>query len=69
MSLVQQMRGGRDYDASFGTRMRGEGAYADLIAQRYRLATRKLGLDRPGFEPDCTLFRVPDEGGQDAFAF
>lgn len=69
MSLVQQMRGGRDYDASFGTRMRGEGAYADLIAQRYRLATRKLGLDRPGFEPDCTLFRVPDEGGQGAFAF
>lgn len=69
MSLVQQMRGGRDYDSAFGTRMRGEGAYAELIAQRYRLATRKLGLDRPRFEPDCTVFRVPDDGGQGAFAF
>lgn len=69
MSLVQQMRGGRDYDSAFGTRMRGEGAYAELIAQRYRLATRKLGLDRSRFEPDCTLFRVPAEGGQGAFAF
>jgi len=69
MSLVQQMRGGRDYDSGFGTRMRGEGAYADLIAQRYRLATRRLGLDRPRFEPDCTRFKVPTEGGQGAFAF
>ncbi|WP_022975570.1 PA0069 family radical SAM protein [Nevskia ramosa] len=69
MSLVQQMRGGKDYDAGFGTRMKGEGAFADLIAQRYRLATRKLGLDRPRFEPDCSHFRVPEEGGQGAFAF
>ena len=69
MSLVRQMRGGRDYDAAFGTRMKGEGAFADLIAQRYRLVTRRLGLDRPRFEPDCTRFRVPPEGPQAAFGF
>jgi DNA repair photolyase len=34
MSLVQQMRGGKDYDSAFGTRMRGEGPFAQLIAQR-----------------------------------
>lgn len=69
MSLVQQMRGGRDYDAAFGTRMRGEGAFADLISQRYRLATRRLGLDRPRFEPDSSRFRIPPAGGQGQFAF
>ncbi|WP_439638362.1 PA0069 family radical SAM protein [Nevskia sp.] len=69
MSLVQQMRGGRDYDASFGTRMKGEGAFADLIRQRYRLATRRLGLDRPRFEPDISRFRVPSAGGQGQFEF
>ncbi|MGQ3057858.1 MAG: radical SAM protein, partial [Nevskia sp.] len=69
MSLVQQMRGGRDYDASFGTRMKGEGAFAELIRQRYRLATRRLGLDRPRFEPDSSRFRVPPAGGQGQFEF
>lgn len=69
MSLVQQMRGGRDYDASFSTRMKGEGAFADLIAQRYRLASRRLGLDGPRFTPDSTLFRVPPAGGQGSFGF
>lgn len=34
MKLVQESRGGKDYVADFGDRMRGEGAYADLIAQR-----------------------------------
>jgi DNA repair photolyase len=46
MSLIRQMRGGRDYDARFGKRMRGEGPYADLIRQRFALACRKHGLSR-----------------------
>jgi len=44
MRLVQVMRGGRDNDPRFGSRMRGEGAYAELIARRFRLAYRKHGL-------------------------
>src|SRR3984957_12772694 len=47
MSLVRQMRGGRDYDPEWGKRMRGEGPVAELIATRFRLAVRKFGLDRP----------------------
>lgn len=69
MSLINQSRGGKDYDSGFGTRMKGEGAFADLIAQRYRLACRRLGLDRPRFTPRCDLFRVPAPGGQAELGF
>lgn len=55
MSLVQQMRGGRDYDSGFGTRMRGEGPFADLIAMRFAKAYKRLGFGRlPAL--DCTQF-------------
>jgi DNA repair photolyase len=45
MSLVRQMRGGRDYQSDFGARMKGEGPVADLIRQRFAAAKRRLGLD------------------------
>jgi DNA repair photolyase len=44
MSLMQQSRGGKDYDSRFGHRLRGTGPYADLLRTRFELATRKLGL-------------------------
>ncbi len=43
MSLVREARGGKAYDATFGRRMTGSGAYADLIGQRMRLAKQRLG--------------------------
>ena len=46
MSLVQQMRGGRDYDSRFGTRMRGEGPFAELLGRRFARASRRLGFGR-----------------------
>jgi DNA repair photolyase len=58
MSLVQQMRGGKDYDSRFGTRMRGEGPFADLIAMRFAKARARLGF--PGLPPlRSDLFRPP----------
>jgi DNA repair photolyase len=62
MSLVQQMRGGRDYDATFGARMRGSGTFATLIAKRFDIACRRFGLnagrrDHDGL--DTSRFRVP----------
>jgi len=45
MSLVRQMRGGRDYDADFATRHTGTGPFAALIAQRFRAACERLGLN------------------------
>src|SRR5690606_20946529 len=44
MSLVAQMRGGRDYDSAFGTRMRGQGPFAQLLAARFARARRQLGF-------------------------
>ncbi|MEO6264851.1 MAG: PA0069 family radical SAM protein [Luteimonas sp.] len=46
MSLVRQMRGGKDYDSTFGKRMRGEGPFAELIAQRFAKAHARLGYGR-----------------------
>ena len=46
MSLLQQMHGGRDYDSSFGHRMRGQGPFADLIHARFGRAYRRLGFGR-----------------------
>ena len=60
MSLVQQMRDGRDYDASFGTRMRGTGVFAHLIAQRFKVATSRLKLNAERSTMDTTQFRRPN---------
>jgi DNA repair photolyase len=45
MSIIRQMRGGKEYDATFGKRMRGEGEFADLLAIRFKLACRKFKLN------------------------
>ncbi|MFP5373958.1 MAG: PA0069 family radical SAM protein [Gammaproteobacteria bacterium] len=58
MSLLRQMRGGRDYDSAFGRRMRGEGAFAQLLARRFAAAHRRLGFGR--LPPlDATAFAPP----------
>ncbi len=59
MSLVRQMRRGRDYDARWGERMKGEGPIAELIARRFAIATRRFGLDRQRAALDLTQFRSP----------
>jgi DNA repair photolyase len=65
MSLVQQSRGGRDNDSTFGMRMRGTGVFADLIAKRFELATKRLGLGRERGEPfDTSRFRPPRDERQ-----
>lgn len=64
MSLVRQSRGGKDYDAAWGTRMTGTGAFADLIAQRFRAACRRHGLNKGTRPPlDTSQFRVPPRAG------
>ncbi|MEN5059628.1 PA0069 family radical SAM protein [Luteimonas sp. TWI1416] len=58
MSLLQQLHGGRDYDSRFGHRMRGQGPFADLLAQRFARARRALGFGRlPPLRTD--LFVAP----------
>lgn len=62
MSRVQDMRGGKDYDSSFGKRMHGEGIWADLLRQRFEKAVSRLGIGiRSGrFQGlDSSRFRRP----------
>ncbi len=59
MALVRETRGGKDYDPAFHLRGRGHGAYADLIARRFRLATRRLGLNAEKRALDVSAFRPP----------
>jgi DNA repair photolyase len=63
--LLQSMHGGRDYTAEFGLRQRGQGPYATQIAARFRLAVKRLGLNRPRPPLRTDLFERPVlEGGQ-----
>ena len=69
MSLVRQMRGGKDYDADWRQRMKGQGPVADLLSQRFRAAKRRHGLDKPLPALNLSLFNVPPKSGgqQDLF--
>jgi len=64
MSLVNQMRGGKDYQSDFATRMKGTGLFAELIAKRFRLACARHNLNRTRAPLTSELFRVPDMSGQ-----
>lgn len=61
MNCIRDMRGGRENDPNFGSRMRGEGIWADLIRQRFTKTLRKLALPKEGRFGglDCSRFRRP----------
>ena len=63
MARLREMHGGKDYDARWGRRMRGEGPYAEIIARRFVVAARRLGLDRKTPALRCDLFRAPQRAG------
>lgn len=63
MGHVRDMHGGRDYASDWGRRMRGEGPYAQLIARRFEVAARRLGLNRAQPLLRCDLFRAPPRPG------
>ena len=64
MSIVRSIRGGRDNDPQFITRMKPSGVWADLFRARFRLARRRAGIGKIRFELDCGKFRPPARGGQ-----
>ena len=64
MHMVQDIRGGRDNDPDFFTRMKGHGVWAQLIRTRVKRAAREHGMDR-SFPPiRSDLFRPPERDGQ-----
>jgi len=65
LSLIQSTRNGKDYDARFGIRHTGEGAYAELMAKRFHVACQRLGLNRKRRSLRVDLFKAPiREGAQ-----
>lgn len=64
MARIHEMRGGKDYDADFATRMKGQGLWADLLKQRFEKACHRLGLNRQRTELDLSQFRPPGVIGQ-----
>jgi len=64
MHIVQSMRGGKDYDARFHTRMKPKGVWADLVRTRFRLGIRRAGIAQDKLELDCSQFRAPARDGQ-----
>ena len=65
MEIIRSIRGGRDNDPDFFSRMKGQGPWADLIRARFRIACRKHGLDHIRMTVRCDLFRPPvTEGAQ-----
>ncbi len=71
LSLIRDMRGGKLNQAEFGERMRGQGAYADLLRQRFRLALRRLGYEqgRSLAGLDTSQFRRPPRAGDQLSLF
>lgn len=68
MSRIRDSRAGKDYEAGFGTRMRGRGVFADLLEQRFQIACRRLGF--PGSPAlDTTRFRPPVTNGNQLALF
>jgi DNA repair photolyase len=65
MSIVRAVRGGRDNDPRFGSRMKPQGVWAELYRRRFRLACQRHGIDEERLLPlDCSQFRKPDLAGQ-----
>jgi DNA repair photolyase len=63
LALVRETRGGKMYDSRFGIRQTGTGPYAELLANRFRVAMARLGLDREHRSRalDCSQFTVPHD--------
>lgn len=64
MATIRSIRGGRDNDPGFFTRMKPQGVWADLVRRRFGVATARLGMTSPGAVLDCSRFRRPARDGQ-----
>ncbi|MBN8940688.1 MAG: PA0069 family radical SAM protein [Rhizobiales bacterium] len=63
LSLIRDVRGGKDYDATFHVRQKGEGPFAWMIGRRFELAARRIGFDRRRLRLVTELFTPPERKG------
>jgi DNA repair photolyase len=60
LNRIREMRGGKLNDPNFGSRMKGEGVFAEQIRSMFKLACRKAGIEESGPELSTAAFRRPD---------
>lgn len=63
LSILRQIHGGKLYDANFGARMRGQGVFAELLAQRFVRASQRLGMNAQYTALETRHFQVPPRVG------
>jgi DNA repair photolyase len=68
-ALIREMRGGKDYDSTWGRRMKGTGPYAWMIGRRFEMACDKLGLNACKFSLSTEHFRPPQPAAQQLSLF
>jgi len=64
MGIVQEIRGGRDNDPDFFTRMKPQGTWAELFRRRFAVACKRLGMNAAKIDLDSSGFRRPSADGQ-----
>ena len=69
LALLRETRGGKLYDPRWGKRMKGEGVYAELLARRFELACKRLGLGRADWDLDTGQFVRPTPHGEQLTLF
>jgi len=69
LGRIRELHGGKLYEAKFGTRMTGQGIWADQMRQRLILARKRLGLDGVRPKLRCDLFKVPPRKGDQLSLF
>jgi DNA repair photolyase len=69
MALIRQMRGGKDYDSTWNIRMKGTGPYAEMMARRFHMAVKRLGLNRANPPLAVHRFRRPPRLGDQLALF
>ena len=69
MARVQELHGGKDYDPAFGTRMTGQGHWAQLMKRRFDVACKRLGLSKSLPPLRCDLFEPPKRVGDQLSLF
>ncbi|HEY0282046.1 MAG TPA: PA0069 family radical SAM protein, partial [Rhizomicrobium sp.] len=69
ISLIRQMRGGKEYDARWHLRMRGTGPYAEMIARRFHMAVKRLELNKDSKPLRTGLFKSPPRPGDQLALF
>src|SRR4029453_15595939 len=65
INILRSMHGGKDYTPEWRVRQRGKGPYAEQIGLRFRLATKRLGLNQYNSKLRTDLFRHPIPEGRE----